>query len=60
MTITKFDIDNRDLNTTWLHLEDGTIVEVDPMELFKNALENADVLDRFLGKILDEIQALGN
>ena len=39
------DVDNRDTNTTWLWL-DGTAtpsyVEVDPVELFLNMLENAD------------------
>ncbi len=53
--VTEFDIDNRDVNCTWLHLKDGTIVEVDPVELFRNALENADVLDDFWIKALNEI-----
>jgi len=34
------EIDNRDDRTTWLHLEDGSYVEVDPIELFINMLEN--------------------
>ena len=32
--------DNRDMSETWLTLPDGTVVDVDPVELFKNALEN--------------------
>ena len=32
--------DNRDVTCTWLTLPDGTVVDVDPVELFKNALEN--------------------
>lgn len=33
-------IDNRDPCTTWLTLPDGTIVEVDPADLFVNMVEN--------------------
>ena len=32
--------DNRDIACTELVLEDGTRVDIDPRELFKNALEN--------------------
>ena len=39
--IYQFETDNRDLSETWLHLPDGTIVQVDPIKLFQNALENA-------------------
>lgn len=38
--ITQYETDNRDVNTTWLTLPDGTVVEVDPIELFRNAMEN--------------------
>jgi len=34
------DTDNRDANTTWLILENGTRVEVNPTELFDNMQEN--------------------
>ena len=36
-----YDIDNRDISTTWLQLPNNTYVEVDPWELVLNALENA-------------------
>jgi len=32
--------DNRESDTTWLHLEDGTYIEVNPAELFSNMIEN--------------------
>jgi len=42
------ELDNRDSNTTWIWL-DGTdtpsYVEVDPIELFQNMLENLDPED---------------
>ena len=53
--ITDFELDNRDQNCTWLHLPDGTVVEVDPVELFRNMLENANVYDDFWIKALNEI-----
>ena len=34
------EVDNRDSETTWLHLEDGTHIEVNPRELYINSLEN--------------------
>ena len=34
--------DNRDINTTVLNLSDGSYIEVDPVELMKNAIENTD------------------
>jgi hypothetical protein len=34
------DTDNRDSRTTWLLLEDGNFVEVDPYELLLNVVEN--------------------
>jgi len=43
------ELDNRDSDTTWIWL-DGTdtpsYVEVDPIELFTNMLENLDPEDR--------------
>ena len=37
--------DNRDINTTVLNLSDGNYVEVNPIELMENALENTDNAD---------------
>ena len=34
--------DNRDINTTVLKLSDGNYVEVNPVELMENAIENTD------------------
>ena len=34
--------DNRDINTTVLNLSDGNYVEVNPIELMGNAIENTD------------------
>ena len=37
----EFQIDNRDISTTWLTLPDGNYIEIDPWEILSNALENA-------------------
>lgn len=37
----KYEIDNRDITTTELVLVSGERIEVNPMELYRNALENA-------------------
>ena len=34
--------DNRDINTTKLYLSDGNYIEIDPIELMENAIENTD------------------
>jgi hypothetical protein len=43
--------DNRDVNTTWLWIEPNAYVEVDPVDLLLNALENANVPSQYLDKI---------
>ncbi len=54
--ITDYAIDNRDTSETWL----GVTVSVNPIELFKNALENANaarmtlVVDALV-KYVDEV-----
>lgn len=43
-------IDNRDISTTDLILDNNTVVEVDVIDLFENMLENSgneEVLDMF-------------
>jgi len=37
--------DNRDRNTTVLHLSDGSTVQIDPTHLFLNALANTGMLE---------------
>lgn len=41
ITVTPDMIDNRDLSETWLNLPNGQVVEVNPIDLAINALENA-------------------
>ena len=38
-----YDVDNRDIRTTWLTLSDETYLEIDPVEIMDNALENNQV-----------------
>lgn len=33
-------VDDRDFHTTWLHLDDGNYLEVDPVKLLINAVEH--------------------
>jgi len=47
------DTDNRDVNTTVLKLDNGTEITVDPVELFRNALENAGLPSRIVSSIID-------
>lgn len=54
----EFQIDNRDIGTTWLTLPDGNHIEVDPWELLENALENAN-RDDLLSK-LAELKSLAD
>lgn len=39
-------LDNRDLHTTWLWLNTKEYVEVDPVDLLKNAIENLSPEER--------------
>lgn len=54
----KYDIDNRDISTTWLILNDSNYLEVDPWELVINAIENSG--SRKAGKAIKVIQTLKN
>ena len=50
--------DNRDLHTTVLNMTNGDTVEVDPVDLFENALNNCDdevALDMF-DKLIDHLR----
>lgn len=38
-------IENRDPNTTELTLPDGTMIQIDPIEIFENMVLNLDVMD---------------
>jgi len=51
---TVVELDNRDQSETWLWLEDGSRVEVDPIELFENLLENMpiEVADEIIERVL--------
>ncbi len=46
-------VDNRDTSTTWLWLNDTDYVEVDPLDLFDNAIENS-----LIGQGLEELKQL--
>ncbi len=57
--ITNYETDNRDTSETWLELEDGTVVEVYPQELFYNAIENTYCevkLDDFFVQLFEYIK----
>ncbi len=45
--------DNRDISTTNLILDNGDQVEVDPLELFVNALENAGLEPLLFQEVVD-------
>ncbi len=45
--------DNRDISTTNLILDNGDQVEVDVLELFVNALENAGMSEEHLQEVID-------
>jgi len=49
--------DNRDQNTTVLILSSNDTVEIDPLELFLNMLENQEyaVLDEIIERVLLEV-----
>lgn len=34
------EVDNRDFRTTWLWIDDDHYIEVDPLELLENAIDN--------------------
>jgi len=38
----EYSIDNRDIITTWLVMDNGDYIEVDPWKLVINAIENLD------------------
>jgi chemotaxis protein histidine kinase CheA len=40
--VTILSTDNRDFRTTWLWIDNKRYVEVDPLDLLKNAIENCD------------------
>ena len=60
----QYEIDNRDLGTTWLTLPDGTTLEVNPWKLLSNAIENAigerdfRIIDRQLDLLNDLVQQI--
>lgn len=33
-------VDNRDFRTTWVWIDDNKYVEIDPLDLVRNAIEN--------------------
>lgn len=47
--------DNRDTSTTVLYLDDNSSVEVDPCDLFMNALSNAGMTQQQFDKVLDAL-----
>jgi hypothetical protein len=51
-----YETDNRDPSETWLRLDEGKTVRVDPTALFYNALENNGVDDAGLERIKTIVQ----
>lgn len=54
--VLEYEIDNRDINETWLRIKDSDKrVDIDPVEMIRNAMENSHVPEQTIKNILDQI-----